>query len=95
MVETHHDLPASEFEHPGATHHMLFIRLDVKARLRYGWDAVRYDGPVRSGDLALVPAGQATRVQLVGRYAETVRFGYTVARKPDVVSGDIPSQACL
>jgi AraC family transcriptional regulator len=79
MVETHHDLPASEFEHPGATHHMLFIRLDVDARLRYGWDAVSYDGPVRSGDLALVPAGQATRVQLVGRYAETVHVFFAPA----------------
>lgn len=28
-----------------------------------------------------------------GRYAETVRFGYTVARKPDLVPGDIPRKS--
>jgi AraC family transcriptional regulator len=72
LIETHYDLPPSDFEVPGSTHYMLFIRLDVHARLRYGWDGIRYDGPVRSGDLALVPARAATRVQLEGRYAHTV-----------------------
>jgi AraC family transcriptional regulator len=88
MVETHYDLPASDFELPGNTHHMLFIRLDVNARLRYGWDGVRYDGPVRSGDLALVPAGLAARVQLIGRYAQTVHLFFAPSFLTRLVEGE-------
>jgi AraC family transcriptional regulator len=88
LVETHYNLPASDFETPGNTHYMLFIRVDVNARLRYGWYGVRYDGTVRSGDLALVPAGVSARVQLVGQYARTVHVFFAPSFLAKIVEGE-------
>ena len=75
-VEWHRNVPQSDFAAPGMTHHMLSVALQADTRMSFGWRSARHDarhdGPMRGGDLILLPAGRPSTCCWTGPFKEAL-----------------------